>query len=229
MPSFVRVTALYAALGLGGLAALAGIPAAAQAPAAPAAAAAAARPPAPVTSHDPKAAAAGVYKLDAEHSSMVVRILHMNGVGFMTFRMPELSGTLNWDPAKIENSKVDATVSMASVFTPVKGFGEEIAGKGFLESDKWPTARFVSTSIKRTGPTKGMITGDLNFMGQTHPMTLDTEMNGTLKNARGVTIIGLTANGVMDRSKWGFTGQPGDSYDVHFLMDIEFDNPGPAA
>ena len=187
MQSVLRVTTLCAALGL------ACLPAAAQAPAAPAAARAAA----PVTSHDPMAAAAGVYKLDAEHSSMVVRILHMNGVGFMTFRMPELSGTLTWNPAKIEDSKVDATVDMTSVFTPVKGFGEEIAGKGFLESQTWPTARFVSTAIKRTGPTKGLITGDLTFMGQTHPMTLDTEMNGTLKNRAGVTIIGVTATGVM--------------------------------
>ncbi len=36
----------------------------------------------------------------------------------------------------------------------------------------------------------------------------------------------VDATGVMDRSQWGFTGQPGDGYDVHFLMDLEFNMAG---
>jgi len=32
----------------------------------------------------------------------------------------------------------------------------------------------------------------------------------------------VDATGVMNRSQWGFTGQSGDGYDVHFLMDLEF-------
>ena len=217
MLSTVRVTTLCAAVGL----VLLGVPAAAQAPAAP-------RPPAAKPVKDPAAAPSGAYKLDAEHSSMIFRVEHMFGLSFMTFRMSGLSGTLDWNNAKPEASKVDAVVDMTSVFQPVKGFGEEIAGEKFFQAAKFPTAHFVSTSIKRTGPTKGVITGDLTFMGQTHPLSIDAEMVGTVKNGRGVNIIGVTGTATMDRSQWGFAAQPDVVNDVHFILDLEFDLP-PAA
>jgi len=31
---------------------------------------------------------------------------------------------------------------------------------------------------------------------------------------------------VIDRSQWRFTGQPGDGYDVHFLINLEFNMAG---
>lgn len=199
---------------------LLGVPAAAQQ-----AATSAAIPP-PSVSKDVNLARAGVYKLDTEHSSMIFRILHQQGISFSTFRMPGLSGNLTWDPVNIEASKVEATVSMNDVLTHVPGFGGEIAYEArFFDAGKFPSAKFVSTVVKRTGPTTGTITGDLTFKGKTYPMTWNTELTGVAKNRAGMTIIGLTATGVMKRSLWGYTSEPGNADEVHFILDLEFDLP----
>jgi len=212
MLSFARVTTLCAALAVTVL----GVPAVALAPAIPP----------PSVSKDPNLARAGVYTLDAPHSSMIFRILHQQGISFSSFRMPGLSGTLTWDPANIEASKVDATVSMNDVLTHVPGFGGEVAYEPrFFDAAKFPSARFVSTSVRRTSPTTGVITGDLTFKGKTWPMSWNTELMGVTKNRAGMTIIGLTATGVMKRSLWGYTSEPGNADDVHFILDLEFDLP----
>jgi polyisoprenoid-binding protein YceI len=186
----------------------------------PAMAPAAAPPP---VSKDPAAASAGAYKLDPRHTSVVARVPHMGGFSYSTFRFGSASGTLNWDPARVENSKVEVTVEAKSIMTPVEGFAAELSGDQYLNAAKYPDVKFVSTGIQRTGPTSGKITGNLTFMGQTKPITMDAQMVGAGKNPRGVDTIGFTGNARFKRSDFGFTtlmGPIGD--EIELVIDTEF-------
>ena len=186
-----------------------------------------AQPAIPPASHDPAAAAAGAYKLDTPHASVVARVAHMNAFSYSTFRFGGVTGTLNWDPAKIENSKVDVTVDMASIMTPVPKFADELAGDKFLNAPKFPTAHFVSTGIKRTGPTTGVIMGDLTFMGQTKPMAINAELVGAGKGMRGAPIVGFTGTAKFKRSDFGFSSLiPIISDEIILVLDAEFDKVG---
>jgi polyisoprenoid-binding protein YceI len=194
-----------------------------------AASSAIAQPPraAPMSSKDPAAAAAGDYKLDTNHTTVNARVGHMNTFSYSNFRFGTVSGTMSWDPARIENSKVDVTVETASIKTPVPKFAEELAGDKFLNSVKFPTAHFVSTSIKRTGPTTGQIIGEMTFMGQTKPMTINAEMVGAGKSMRGSPVVGFTGAARMKRSDFGFTANiPIISDDIELMIDTEFDKAG---
>jgi polyisoprenoid-binding protein YceI len=178
------------------------------------------------SSKDPAAAPAGTYKLDPNHTSVIARLGHMNTFSYSTFRFGTTSGTLNWDPAKIENSKVDITIETASIMTPVKDFPAELSGDKFMNSAKFPTARFVSTSIKRTGPTKGEITGQLTFMGVTKPMVIEAELVGAGKGMRA-PVVGFTGTAHIKRTDYGFSaGLPAIADQVNFLIDTEFDKVG---
>jgi polyisoprenoid-binding protein YceI len=189
-----------------------------------AAGAATAQAPRPPASTDPAAAPAGAYKLDPGHTSLIARVGHMNVISFSTFRFGVTSGTLNWDPAKVDASKVDITIDTGSIATPVKGFAEELSGPMFLNVAKFPTAHFVSTSIRRTGPTSGVITGDLTFLGQTKPMQIDAQLVGVGKSMRGASVIGFTGVAKMKRSDYGFTTYiPVIADEVSFVIDTEFD------
>ena len=182
-----------------------------------------AQPAPPSTSKDPAAAVAGEYKLDERHTSVIARVAHMNAYSFSTFRFGGVSGTLNWDPAKIENSKVDINVEMASIMTPVPKFGEELASDKYLNAPKFPTAHFVSTGVRRTGPTTGLIMGNLTFMGQTKPMTISAEMVGAGKTPRA-SVVGFTGTARIKRSDFGFTTLiPIIADEISFVIDTEFD------
>jgi polyisoprenoid-binding protein YceI len=178
----------------------------------------------PPASKDPAAITAGTYVIDPNHTSVLARVPHMNGVSTSVFRFGASAGSLIWDPAKPEASKLDVMVDTKSIGTPVKGFAEELIGAGFLNVAKYPEAKFVSTSVKKTGPTKGEVSGDFTFMGQAHSLTLDTELVGSGKNMRGAGIVGFHATGHFKRSDFGFSAMaPVIGDEIALIIDTEFD------
>lgn len=192
---------------------------------APAPAPAAARPPPPPPSKDPAAAPAGTYKLDKGHESVVARIGHGGGFSFSTVRFGATEGTLTWDPAHIENSTVSVTVDTKPNFAPIV-YGIDPGGPTLLNVAMFPTATFVSTGVKRTGPTTGQIMGNMTLMGQTKPVVIDAQLIGAGRNGRGVPIVGFTGTLKFKRGDFGFTSMAGAvSNDIELVIDAEFDGP----
>lgn len=220
--------ALSLAVGLAlGLSAAA-LPALAQP--APGAAPGGAPPPPPPSqvSKDPAAAPAGIYKIDKDHQSVAARIAHGGGFSISVLRFGITDATLTWDPARIENSKVAVTIDMTPHTDPVV-YRLSPAGPVFLDVAKFPTATFTSTSIKRTGPTSGQITGDLTLHGQTHPAVIDAQLVGAGKTGAGVPTIGFTGVMKIKRTDWG-VGPVINAVgvDVELVIDGEFNSRPPA-
>ena len=172
----------------------------------------------------PTAGEAGAYSFDDEHSSLIVRILHKKGLGFMVLRMAKAAGTLDWKPAKVEASKLDITVDMHAIDTPVPGFAKELESADFFDADKYPQAHFVSTAIRKTGPARGKITGNLTWLGRTNPVTIDAELIG-IAHEKGGTVIGLHGTATFDRAKFGSTvlGDGAAADNIDLVIDAEFD------
>jgi polyisoprenoid-binding protein YceI len=160
------------------------------------------------TSLNPAEAPAGAYTLDSRHASVLWRIRHM-GLGLFTARFDTLSGTLNFDPAHPENSSINVTIAANSVNTGVlnadgqRAFDHEIANN-VLGAEANPNITFVSRSIQLTGPTTGLITGDLTLHGQTHPVTLEASFEGgRFVQFFGKHVIAFSGRTMIDRSQWG--------------------------
>jgi polyisoprenoid-binding protein YceI len=177
-------------------------------------------------SKDPAAAPRGQYKMDPDHTSILIRILHQ-GTSYSTFRFNTDEGVLDWEPARIEASKVEVTVDTKSIATPVAGFAERLAGERYLNSAKFPQARFVSTGIRRTGAATGEITGDLTFLGVTKPIKIDAQLVGIGPNAKDLATIGFVGSAKLKRSDFGLTTLLtvfGD--EAELMIDTEFNRQG---
>jgi len=177
-------------------------------------------------SKNPAAAPGGLYKMDPDHTSVLIRIMH-EGTSYSTFRFNSDAGVLDWDPARIEASKVDITVETSSIVTPVAGFADRLSGPRYLNTAKFPQARFVSTGIRRTGPTTGEITGDLTFLGVTRPIKIDAQLVGIGPNARDLPTIGFAGSAKFKRSDFGLTTLLtvfGD--ETELMIDTEFTREG---
>jgi len=180
-------------------------------------------PPRSSVSKDPANAPSGTYQLDPRHTSIIARVGHAGGISFSTFRFGTASGSLNWNSADPAASQVTVTVDMTSIQTPVANFASELVGDRFLKTSQFPEAKFVSTSIRRTGPTSGVISGTLTFMGQTKPATIDAELVGTGKGRNG-PVIGFSGTMRFKRSDFGFTALIGVASDeIEMMLDAEFD------
>ena len=179
-------------------------------------------------SKDPSKTPAGIYNISPPHAALFVRVPHNGGVSFSLFRFNKVSGKLDWVPNDLTKSKVNLTVDMSSLATNVPKFAEELTGEQYLNAAKYPTATFVTTSAKRTGPDKGTMTGDLTFMGVTKPATFEVTYVGGNQSAAGLMNMGFNAVGKIKRSDYGFTAGMGPIGDeITITMDTEFAIPRP--
>ena len=69
--------------------------------------------------------------------------------------------------------KVSVTIETASVDSNHAERDKHLRDDDFLEVDKYPQARFVSTSYRDIGDGKGELKGDLTLHGVTRPITID--------------------------------------------------------
>jgi polyisoprenoid-binding protein YceI len=153
---------------------------------------------------------AGRYELDRNHASLTIRVMHM-GLSNYTARFTRLGGFIELDPARIERSKVTATVDPASIETDYPGetdFDGELASKPeYLDAKRHPQARFVSRSIRVRDDGTLDVTGDLTLRGVSRPLTLNVKINGAKQHPfRRLPVIGISARGSMQRSQWGVSG-----------------------
>ncbi|HEY9216557.1 MAG TPA: YceI family protein [Phenylobacterium sp.] len=176
------------------------------------------------TTKDPAKAPAGAYALDARHASLGMKIAHMGGFSNFAMRFDKLEGGFNYDPAAPTATKVTITVDPTSIHTGLPSFDRELAGPRYFDSARYPAITFVSTRLDITGEGRGQLTGDLTFMGKTHPVTLDVAFNGVGPGMMGAgTRMGFSGTGLIKKSDFGFNAAEqftGDEVKLDF--EVEF-------
>ena len=82
------------------------------------------------------------------------------------------SSTLNFDPAKPAAAKATFDVDLASVDTGATEGDQEVAGKQWFNTKAFPTARFVSGSVKALGGNRYEVAGQLSIKGKTQDVVV---------------------------------------------------------
>lgn len=166
----------------------------------------------------------GSYKVDGGHTQVVFAWDHMgftNNAGTIA----EPTGTLTLDKANPANSKVEVTFQIANLRTGVAKLDEHLMKPDFFDAAKFPTATFVSTSVKPEGATGAEITGNLTLHGITKPVTLDAEFYGAgVQPMSKKENIGFVATGTIKRSEFGMGyGVPmvGDAIELKVIAGFE--------
>lgn len=181
----------------------------------------------------------GEYALDKNHASLTLRANHF-GLSHYTLRFTNLDATLNFNAEDPAQSTLAARAQANSVRTdfPTTGgrdFDAELQNSQWFDAATYPEITFTSTSVERTGPNTGRMTGDLTIRGQTHPATFDVTYNKSYaQHPMGgpVSLIGFSARGTVQRSQYGLnvllpagaTGV-GVSDEVDVIIEAEFTRP----
>ncbi len=119
------------------------------------------------------------YVIDTEgaHAFIQFRIKHL-GYSWLYGRFNDFEGTFTYDPDDTSASAIDVTVKTASLDSNHAERDKHLRGEDFLEVDKYPTARFKTTSYKETGLDKSVLEGELTLKGVTKPITIEVERIG---------------------------------------------------
>ncbi|QGP80695.1 YceI family protein [Sphingobium sp. CAP-1] len=160
-------------------------------------------PSAPPGSKDTAKVTGGAYTVDGGHTQVVFAWDHMgfsNNAG--TIAGP--TGTLTLDKANPAASKVSVEFAVANLRTGVAKLDEHLMKPDFFDNAKFPTATFVSTSVKPDGATGATISGNLTIKGVTKPVTLDAELYGAgVQPMSKKENVGFVATTTIKRSDFG--------------------------
>ncbi|ADG08819.1 polyisoprenoid-binding protein [Caulobacter segnis] len=183
-----------------------------------------------VSSTKPADLPAGHYVLDKTHASVVAKIKHM-GFSNYQFRFTKVDASFDYDPKAPQDAKIKVTIDPGSIDTSTGAdefglkFNKELAGDGWLEANKFPTATFVSTKVEPGAGQTGKVYGDFTLHGVTKPIVLDVTFNGVGSGfAPGSVKTGFSASTTIKRSEFGvskYVPLVGD--DVALNIEVEFD------
>lgn len=166
-------------------------------------------------------AATETYTIDPNHSYVMWHISHF---GFSSPSGKWLAeGTLVLDETSPKNSKVNVTIPVANMITGIPKLDDHLKDKDFFDTDKYPTATFVSDKVNVTGKNTAKISGILTVRGISKPVTLDVKLNkmGDSPIVHKKT-VGFTASTTVKRSDFGMTSYlPGLGDEVKINIETE--------
>lgn len=87
-------------------------------------------------------------------------------------KFKKFSSQINFDPAKPTAAKATFDVQLASVDTGAPEGDDEVAGKAWFNTKAFPTARFVSASVKPLGGNRYEVAGQLSIKGKTQDVVV---------------------------------------------------------
>ena len=131
-------------------------------------------------------AKAADYVIDTEkaHAFIQFKIKHL-GYSWLLGRFNRFDGEFSYDEENPSAAKIRVNIDPASIDSNHAERDKHLRGKDFLHVDKYPEARFVSTSFEEKGNGKAVLKGDFTLHGVTRPITIDVEHIGHGKDPWG--------------------------------------------
>ena len=144
----------------------------------------------------------GTWNIDASHTNIGFTARHAM-IAKVRGRFTEFEGTLVLDGATPANSTANITIQAASVDTSSPDRDAHLKSPDFLDTEKFPTLTFASTSVEHSGGDNFVLNGDLTVHGVTQPVSIKVELDGVGGDPWGGTRIGLTGEAEISRKAFG--------------------------
>ncbi|MDO5619727.1 YceI family protein [Kocuria sp.] len=144
----------------------------------------------------------GTWSFDPAHSEVGFTVRHA-GISKVHGTFEQAEATLDV-AEQIADSTISATIQTGSVNTGNADRDAHVRGEDFFDVEKFPTMTFTSTSFDLADG-EGTITGELTIKGITKTVELDTEFNGVVVDAFGMTRAGFEAKTTISRKEFGLT------------------------
>jgi len=173
----------------------------------------------------PSAVQAGDYALDSAHTLVRFTVDHF-GISEFFGTFPGATGTLSIDPTDIASAKLDVSVPVETVSTTNATLDEELVGEEWFDAEKFPTMRFVSTKVVKTGERTADVTVRYRYEAALYIMPDGAEPDAALTSVSRVTgedgseflELAIASNGTMrailDEPSIILSGSDGSTYTI---------------
>jgi polyisoprenoid-binding protein YceI len=161
------------------------------------------------------------YTIEPTHTFVTWEAKHF-GTSTSRGRFDKKSGSITIDKTA-KTGKAEITIDMKSMNTGVAPFDKHLTGEDFFAADKFPEAKFVSTSFKFDGDKVSEVSGNLTMRGKTNPVTLKSTGFGCYDNPYVKReVCGGDFETTIIRSQYDMKyGLPGIQDNIRLLIQVE--------
>ena len=170
--------------------------------------------------------------IDPDHSVAAFTVRHMM-VSNVRGQFNRLSGAIQFDPADIAHSSVEAEIEAEGLWTGIQKRDEHLRSPDFFDVAKYPKIFFRSAKVEPAAGKRLKLTGNLSIHGVTRTVTFDTEYVGPVKGTDEETSIGFSASIRINREDYGIMWNVSLSdggvvvgKEIQITLDIEADLGG---
>jgi len=147
------------------------------------------------------------WAIDPMHSEVVFKVKHLM-ISTVTGSFKNFSGALTTKSEDFENSEVQFTLDVNSIFTNQEMRDNHLRSAEFFDVSKHPTIDFLSTSFKKIKEGDFLLTGNLTIKGITKEVQVKAEFGGSAKDSQGNLKAGFEVTGAIKRKDFGLTANP---------------------
>lgn len=145
----------------------------------------------------------GTFTIDRTHSEVLFRVRHLLSRVGGQFR--DFGGTITFDPAHPENSRVEVSIQTASIDTAVADRDAHLKSDDFFAVDQHPEMTFVSDRVVATSADQFTVSGTLTLRGVSKRVELPVTYLGAAKDPWGNEKLGFEAAVRLNRKDFGLT------------------------
>lgn len=137
----------------------------------------------------------------------------------MEGRFSRFGGTIRFDPASPAAAQAQIAIELASIDTGFPEGNDEVGGKLWFDTRRFPQARFVSTSVKPLGNNRFQVTGKMTIKGRTHDATTPAtfRQEGSLGVFEGSFVLKRADYGIGE-GMWADFGTVANEVQIRFRL-----------
>lgn len=166
-----------------------------------------------------------VWTNDPQHSRLGFVVKHLM-ISQINGRFADFKAVVTTTKADYSDAKIVLTAKVSSIDTDVEARDNHLRSADFFDAEKYPTLTFVSTSVKKVGPKKGVMYGKLTFHGITKNVKLNVVFFGMLTNPmNNKETAGFQVTGVVKRTDYNLGPKFPNamiSDDINIIANVEF-------
>jgi polyisoprenoid-binding protein YceI len=119
------------------------------------------------------------YLIDTEgaHAFIQFKISHL-GYSWLLGRFNDFAGRFSYDPDDPASTRVEVTIQTKSIDSNHAERDKHLRGDNFLQVEKYPEARFLSTAYQEQADGSGVLQGELTLRGVTRPISIEVKQIG---------------------------------------------------
>jgi polyisoprenoid-binding protein YceI len=153
----------------------------------------------------PTAVGTTSWTIDPAHTQVEFEVKHMM-FAKVRGRFRSVEGTLLLGSgSQAEASRVEAVIDSASIDTGQPQRDDHLRAPDFFDAARFPTLRFVTTSVRSNADGRLAVTGDLTIRDVTREVALDARETGRGLDPWGNERVGFAVTATIDRRDFGLT------------------------